>query len=384
VINALWLSVEVSLNDEELLVNADIGFQVAEHSFCAFFFIEWLIRFSAFKQKLHSLKDSWFLFDTVIVLTMVLETWILSIIALAIGSTMSAGSGSSSILRIVKVFRLTRVLRIGRLFRAFPEIILIVRSLAVVMRTVLLISLLLLTTTYVFAIVMTQLCKGSKFQNNYFESVPTAMFSLILCAVFPDMKDFTNDLASESWFYAFLFLSFTVFATLIILNMLIGALVEVVHGVASVEREANEVRAIKDALESLLSKADMDNSNGICRYEFDEVMSDPLAYQTLSRAGVDVEGLMEMVDVVFYGREEMTTREVMEWFLQLRSGNSTKVKDLTDLRRYLHADITYLQKSLAERLGGGFTSTASHSQQCHKIAKMISHKDEAAPSVWDE
>jgi hypothetical protein len=250
------------------------------------------------------------------------------------------------------------------------------------MRTVLLISLVLITTTYVFAIVMTQLCKGSMLENSYFRDVPTAMYALILGAVFPDMADFTRHLGSVSPFYAVVFLSFTVFATLIIMNMLIGALVEVVHGVASVERETNEVNAIKEAMESLLSVADTDNSNGICRREFDQIMADPMSALTLSRAGVDVEGLMEMVDVVFYGREEMTTREVMEWFLQLRGGNSVKVKDLTDLRRYLHAETKHLKKSLTEKLDRCFVlSKIGHNEQSHtgNNASGMASNEESQP-----
>jgi hypothetical protein len=360
-VNAIWLAIEVSLNNEELLVNADIEFQIVEHLFCFFFFFEWLIRFAALRKKVTAIKDTWFLFDSGIVLAMVLETWILSVVCLAVGDNVSTGSGTS-ILRVVKLVRLTRVCRIGRLFRAFPEIMLIFKSVAVVMKTVLMISFVLVTTTYVFAIIMTQLCKGSKFQDDLFQNVPTAMFSLILGAVFPDMAELTHDLAGANPVYAIVFLAFTVFVTLIIMNMLIGALVDVVHGVSSLERETNEVTTIQDALEQLLSKADVDNSEGISRCEFDHIMSDPAAAKTLSKAGVDVHGLMEMVDIVFHGQKEMSNRDMMEWFLQLRSGNPTKVKDITDLRRYLHTDLQELKACLQMQSGHATKGTTVQSE----------------------
>ena len=72
----------------------DTVFQVVEHSFCTYFFLEILIRFGAFAQKRRALVDPWFMFDAVLVLNMVVETWFVPIIILA------AGSGGSDFVNI--------------------------------------------------------------------------------------------------------------------------------------------------------------------------------------------------------------------------------------------------------------------------------------------
>lgn len=64
----------------------DTVFQVVEHSFCTYFFLEIMIRFGAFAHKRRALMDVWFLFDSVLVANMVVETWLVPIIIIAAGT----------------------------------------------------------------------------------------------------------------------------------------------------------------------------------------------------------------------------------------------------------------------------------------------------------
>jgi hypothetical protein len=245
------------------------------------------------------------------------------------------------VLKIVKIIRVARVARIGRLFRAFPEIMLIVRSLTVVCRTVSVIIFVLTAIMYIFAILLIQLSKGTHFKRNIFKDVPTAMLSLTLGAIFPDMADLTNELGAENPGYAVLFLTFTILSTIIVMNMLIGSFVEVVSTVAAVEREACETRAIADELANLLGKLDTDQDGTISRREF--VMSlEGEAANRLYKVGVDPLGLVETADILFKDRQDLKYEELFDILLSLRSNNHTKVKDLTDMRRYLHADLMRL------------------------------------------
>merc|ERR1719386_189948 len=75
--NALWIAVDTDHNDSELLINAKLEFQIAEHLFCGYFTCEILIRWLAFQYKVSCLKDAWFMFDSCLVTTMVFETWIM-------------------------------------------------------------------------------------------------------------------------------------------------------------------------------------------------------------------------------------------------------------------------------------------------------------------
>merc|ERR1712232_928407 len=159
-LNCLWLAYEVSENGHDLLIHADVGFQVVEHVFCAAFVIEWVVRFLAFRDKRAAMHDSWFLFDSVLVGALVLEVWVLSLFILITNTSPDGGMISTSMLRFMRVVRVTRAARIGRLFRTMPEIMLMVKSLLIVCRTVSVVILVLVSIVYIFAIVLTQLAKG--------------------------------------------------------------------------------------------------------------------------------------------------------------------------------------------------------------------------------
>merc|ERR1740121_3145987 len=85
VLNALWMAVDTDYNPAALIIEAPVEFFVVENCFCAYFFVEISIRFLAFRIKTRALRDVWFVFDSCLVFLMVVETWILSIIALASG-----------------------------------------------------------------------------------------------------------------------------------------------------------------------------------------------------------------------------------------------------------------------------------------------------------
>merc|ERR1719265_1598668 len=90
--NAIWIAVDTDHNGAEMLLDAHPVFQVAENFFCAFFSFEWFVRFMSFKRKRDGCKDAWFVFDSILVLSIVLETWALNAVALF----HSGGSGSNS------------------------------------------------------------------------------------------------------------------------------------------------------------------------------------------------------------------------------------------------------------------------------------------------
>merc|ERR1712083_884725 len=121
-LNALWLGVETDHNDEALLVDGDPPFIIVENFFCTVFCFELFVRFMAFKSKADIKRDSWFMFDSVLVLFMALETWVLSILVLITNGGLSANSSSTSVLRVVRLFRMTRAARVARLLKAVPEL----------------------------------------------------------------------------------------------------------------------------------------------------------------------------------------------------------------------------------------------------------------------
>jgi hypothetical protein len=143
--NSIWLAVDADMNEETVITDADPIFQIVGQVFCAFFFLELLIRFCAFAQKRYAFRDAVFLFDFVLVIFLVLETWVvpwvLAIFQLQIGSV--------SIISTFRVLRLLRALRLGRVIRQFPELLVIIRGISFSFRAIVCILSLLAIIIYV-------------------------------------------------------------------------------------------------------------------------------------------------------------------------------------------------------------------------------------------
>merc|ERR1711870_66725 len=155
----------------------------AEHFFCVYFSFEWLARFMAFARKRDCLKDAWFVFDSALVSTMVLETWVLMVIMLAINSDGSGSLGNPGFLRLFRLMRLSRMFRMVRLLRAMPELMVMIKAMTVAMRSMLFALCLLMGIVYVFAIAFTQVMENTDPGDKYFKTVGDAMQALLLIGI---------------------------------------------------------------------------------------------------------------------------------------------------------------------------------------------------------
>merc|ERR1712216_89999 len=204
--------------------------------FCFFFVTELLIRFGAFKKKLDCFQDAWFVFDSILVIMMVLETWVMTLVILfsAEDSERSSSMGNASVLRIARLLRLSRMTRMARLLRAMPELMILIKGMVSATRSVFFTFCLLALVMYVFAIAFTQM--GKEFQKQdaelaaYFLNVPASMYTLwIHGALLDDLSRICGILARNSPYGMLpLFFVFMLLGALTIMNMLIGVLCEVV------------------------------------------------------------------------------------------------------------------------------------------------------------
>merc|ERR1719329_1016455 len=104
----------------------------------------------AFEKKRNGLKDSWFVFDSILVFMMAMETWVLTLVMLAMG-----GAGGSSPLgnaSILRLFRLARLSRMARMLRSMPELLILIKGMVAAMRSVGFVLLLQIIMMYVFSI----------------------------------------------------------------------------------------------------------------------------------------------------------------------------------------------------------------------------------------
>jgi voltage-gated sodium channel len=335
--NVLWIAIDTDNNTADVLVDAKPQYQVVENLFCTYFTIELAIRFCAFEHKTNFFKDLWCLFDSFLVLLMIAETWVLSVFILITGSGGGAGGGlgNAAILRIARMFRLCRVGRMARLLRAVPELMILVKGIFVATRSVFFTLCLLGAIVYVFGIAFVHLCDGTDVGDTHFDNVPNSMSTLLLRGTFPDLADLVEEIGSVHLGLAFIFMIFVLLSTLMLLNMLVGVLVEVVNVVSSVEKEHMAVLFVKSKLEDILDQADENGDHVISRDEFHNLLLNPDAARTIAEVGVDVVGLADCSDFIFESQDELTLAEFMETVMSLRGKNTATVRDIVDLRKFI-------------------------------------------------
>eukprot|EP00928_Gymnodinium_smaydae_P070904 TRINITY_DN54642_c0_g1_i1.p1 TRINITY_DN54642_c0_g1~~TRINITY_DN54642_c0_g1_i1.p1 ORF type:complete len:615 (-),score=126.21 TRINITY_DN54642_c0_g1_i1:76-1920(-) len=350
-LNALWIAIDIDNNKAPSLFEAKPLFLIVENSFCLYFTFEIVVRFGAFKKKMNCIQDGWFMFDFCLVLMMVFETWIMSTVVYLMGSGQTTKMGDTSLLRLIRLLRLTRMARMVRLLRALPELLILIKGICVAARSVFFTLCLLFLVIYIFSVAFVQITEMTpRLKTLYFRSVPGAMNTLLLRATLPDMADLVEDVGNESLWIAGILLLFILFASLTLLNMLVGVLCEVVSVTSSVERERLTVRFVRAKLMDLLHKTDKDNTMSISRTEFEELLLCVEGAKIIQEVGVDPVGLVDFADFIFEDGAEITFPQFMDYVLQLRGSNVTTVKDVVDLRKFLVHSLQSTVEVLIERM----------------------------------
>eukprot|EP00927_Polykrikos_kofoidii_P085539 TRINITY_DN9335_c0_g1_i2.p1 TRINITY_DN9335_c0_g1~~TRINITY_DN9335_c0_g1_i2.p1 ORF type:complete len:739 (+),score=99.42 TRINITY_DN9335_c0_g1_i2:81-2219(+) len=361
--NAIWIAVDTDHNEADLLINAHPVFQAAENFFCLYFFVEWLSRFMAFRYKRDGFRDYWFIFDTVLMVVMVMETWFFTFLFFAVGN--ASGGGALGNAGVLKLFRLVRLSRMARMARAMPELMIMIKGMFVAMRSVFFTLCLLLCIVYVFAIAFVQLmgprgalqplsdkwilCNKGKLMPGQatctsFPTVLSAMNSLLIGGTLADQETLIEGVGVEHPLMRILIMIYILLAGLTVMNMLVGVLCEVVSVVSAVEKEALLVGFVKDQLQQMLISTgiDADNNDNITKLEFDQLMEKPEAARALQEVGVDVVGLVELTDFIFQDGRALTFCDFMDIILQLRGSNTATVKDIVDLRKLVLQEFSKL------------------------------------------
>lgn len=343
--NAVWIMLDADYNSADFLLDAEPVFQVVEHLFCVLFLAEWAVRFMALKRKSDGRKDMWFVFDTVMLFIMILETWVMTL-AIALSSGNHSSLGDASVLRILRVLRVTKAARLVRLVRAMPELIVLLKGIAVATRSVFFTFLLTLMIIYIFAILFRQLCKGTPLEQEHFPSVPDSMAMLLLSGFFPDLTSTVYAFGDESLLLACLFVFCIFMIAITVMNLLIGVLVEVVSVVAALEKEQLDVKFVKASLAQMMPEVDHNEDRHISRLEFEDLMHRPEFNQVLQSVGIDVVGLLDLTDFIFKDGHCFSHYDFMELVLQLRGSNKSTVKDIVDLRKFLVQELVHMQTGI--------------------------------------
>merc|ERR1712039_318567 len=83
-----------------------------------------------------------------------------------------------------------------------------------------------------------------------------------------------------------------------ILKMLIGAINQVVHQVATKERDQHLMDNVRTQVQSIVDELDPDHCGILTWEEFDLIMEHPLVLGNLSNLGVDIDAFLDTIRFV--------------------------------------------------------------------------------------
>jgi len=390
VLNALWISLEADLNPAKSLLEAQTPFIAIENFFCAFFLAELLIRFFAFRQKASCFQDRWFVFDSIMVTLMVIETWILSLVFWAVRSIPNAGLSDASVVRVLRLMKLLRAARMARILRTMPEILIIARGMAAAVRSVMFTLVLLVTILYLFSLIVRQIADGTEVGETWFGTVPKTANQLVMKGMFfDDIGDIANDIANEGskplavalWAA---FFGFVILATLTVLNMLIGVLCDVVGAVGVAEREELAVSYIKEGIWPFVMPTQVRCSDSdaclaverkrISKDQFIDLLNEPTVATVLSEAQVDVFSVFDLVDIIFAdgkGMEKtLTFQELISVFMEFRLTKKATTKDISDFRAHLNLQLDLMDEAMQRKLQAMQAKVDELTPAIEKMAKV--------------
>lgn len=341
--NAIWLGADTDLNKAQNLAETNPGWIVGENIFAGYFTFEILIRFASFRFKSECLRDRWFVFDSFLVVLMVIETWLMPLVL------KSGQRNPLDDLGVLRLLRLLRLSRLARLMRSVPELLTIVKGIAAATRSVGTVFLFLIVLTYVFAILFTgtyRPVKNKEYSDNdatlqeYFGSLGSSMFTLFCQGtLLDDLAGLVNALRMDNEIMLTLLILFILISSFTVLNMLIGILCDVVAQTEAEEAETSKQEVVRKAFSDVFARIDKDGSGRISAAEFDELCQDAKVLQLLEKKlNIDARDLSEMRKLLFTdasGSREMTFDDFLKLLLRLRPDEKASPLDVQQFRQVL-------------------------------------------------
>ncbi len=207
-----------------ILIGVELDFQhpliiTAQTAILTLFTLEIVVRWIGKNSIREYVTDGWNWFDVFLVaIAYVPESWI-------------------SQPEILTAFRILRVFRILRLFKAFPELQVIAKVLLRSIKSLFYICMLVILAVYLYSVVGVILFRGKSEVitgvgaiKDPFHSVPEGMFSMFRVLTGEDWTDLRYDLLTHSsalndGLVTFFFVSFFVLSAFLLINIVVGAVV---------------------------------------------------------------------------------------------------------------------------------------------------------------
>eukprot|EP00930_Biecheleria_cincta_P001312 TRINITY_DN102444_c0_g1_i1.p1 TRINITY_DN102444_c0_g1~~TRINITY_DN102444_c0_g1_i1.p1 ORF type:complete len:833 (-),score=174.60 TRINITY_DN102444_c0_g1_i1:191-2611(-) len=358
--NAVWMGIAVELNPADFLTDSDPVFVVGELVFATYFFFEILIRYFAFAHKIDCLKDFWFVFDSILVTIVVIETWIMPFCILVFN--LKANLIDLSILRIIRLVKLLRLSRLHKVLRSVPELTIIMKGIGFASRSVSVFCLLWLIVIYVFAIFLKQLTEPFQVGKTHFSTVLMSANTLLLSAIMPDQMSLINSMREDEWYLFPIMVAFVLLCSVILMYMLVGILVQVVGVITTSEKEAGTVSYLADCVRQKILEKELDlETLLLSQPEFEKLILDPDVSKVIGDIGVDFVVLLDMLDVIYEdaekdGKKGLTFADICDIILTMRGANQATVKDVKEQIRIMKSLIKGARQEIMNRMDAEFAT----------------------------
>jgi len=320
-INALWIGADTEWNHANIPTDDGKlplvpGSTIVENVFCSYFTFEVFVRFFSYRRKRSCLTDGWFVFDSILVFCMILETWVMKIIEAVGGGGGADVLSNFSALRLMRLLRLTRM---ARLMKRVPELMMLVKGMISATKAVGFIILFLILVMYVFSIIMISMIaevanekNGAELNDDgvfewteegeptgkfYFGSMGDSMMCLFTNGVLGDNLDQTvSAILAEGLAVTLVFWVFFAISSLTLLNMLIGVLCEVISKKADEEKNAMGEMDLRLSLTDAFNVLDHNQDGIVTLSEWEKMKSNASVRQSFANQGIDEGEMDEQLD----------------------------------------------------------------------------------------
>jgi len=332
--------------------NTPVGFVIMENIFCLYFTLELIVRFVGYKIKKNVFTDAWFVFDSILVTFMVLETWLFPIFGIG---------GQLAQFSVLRLLRLLRISRMARLMKKVPELMIIIKGMAASFRSVGCTAILQVLILYVWSILFVSEYheKGPDDPDEiaaFFGSMGKSFFSLfIMGTVLDDVTQCTNAIRETgNMFMLSLFIVFILISSFTILNMLIGILCEVVSNTAESEKTKSAEESVKEEITNIFDAMDVDRNGNITQLEFLQMRDTPKVRAALEEMDIYESHFNRYCELLFQSQEmeeagkvpEINFETLITMIMRLSPGNHIGALDFSLLR----ATVDKNQEAIRERI----------------------------------
>jgi len=271
IISSMVVGLEVDWTVSNPNGSTPFGFQLTGYIINSCFLLEVTCRiFGSGPTDFASGKDRlWNLFDSLLVLSSIIELFLELFVDKKTGSV-----SSMRVVRLVRIGRILRIIRVARIVKLLIALRLLMVQIIGTLRAAFWALVLLVMILYVFGMIFAQICSEHIANTEpdpqiikYWGTVPRSMYTLYKCVTGGlDWEWVAEDLSKVHWFWVVVFniyLSFVVFA---VLNVVVGvfcqsAIESAAHDYENIinvkiREKANFKRKVKQLFEDIDSSGD--------------------------------------------------------------------------------------------------------------------------------